>query len=87
MKDGNGTASASSLEWKAHLFDVNGPSANCSKAMCWVLVVMHHRAALLSAPTGETISGTSEALGQTMVPKRECSSPGLGTQLVPKASR
>lgn len=36
--------------------------------MCWVLVAMHHRALLFSALTGETVSGTSEALGQTKVP-------------------
>lgn len=43
--------------------------------MCWVLVVFYHRAGLLSAPSGEAISGTSEALGQTMVPKENVVSP------------
>lgn len=67
MNDGNRTAFAS-LGWLVHLSDVNELSVNCSKTMCWVLVAMHHRALLFSALTPETVSGTSEALGQTKVP-------------------
>lgn len=67
VNDGNRTAFAS-LGWLVHLSDVNELSVNCSKTMCWVLVAMHHRALLFSALTGETVSGTSEALGQTKVP-------------------
>lgn len=67
VNDSYRTAFAS-LGWLVHLSDVNELSVNCSKTMCWVLVAMHHRA-LLSALTGETVSGISEALGQTKVPK------------------
>lgn len=67
VNDGNRTAFAS-LGWLVHLSDVNELSVNCSKTMCWVLVAMHQRALLFSALTGETVSGTSEALGQTKVP-------------------
>lgn len=53
--------------------------------MCWVLVVMCHRALLLSAVTGEKYFWIIRSLRIDSGLKRDSSSPGLGTQLVPLA--